>query len=1336
MTSEDIYNVDLIDTGYLYANIAHITEAIIDDISGITIEGVNDSTGTFIKTPLLKTNTIDFSNEDLSFISFISDVSSDLSAGFVKFDGSDLSAVTLEVNDLSVDFIEINEKGNHNLYVNFMHDVSITNTIKVDDFKTKFLSATDTSIVMYSDVSSDGKFNIETLTSNNFDKKNTDKSFIEIIQDVSTNKRVEALDVSVSNSVKVANELSLSRIGAYDHIVTFVNDLSINGNTDISSLIVNNIRALSENQITIQGDLSINNNMFVKDLSFNGDIFGIDGCLNVTGQVDFSKTIKAKVCNINTIQTLDKETKFIFDSKVKIEGKIKAAHKPKQYRAYHDTNYSDLVIELATNYEIGALGLLSKFRGKEDYLKDQFSNFGSDFSLARYDGVDNIDSSVVSVTLYVQKTPGSLKKIRTINKPITFGSIKHNKDMVYEGNDISYLHYDTADSSTIIANVTTDLSCDFSYNRYEMIGLSGGIFHPNTRKNTHYFDFSGTDPEFIDVSYIIGDYHDNSGYTVNIERYHHPTFDSSKTRLVIVTPSSKAASPDFSLNVAGHDYTNYTIRTIKLKEDQVFEMATRPVWDAIRFKTYDVCLEGMYQDSENNTGHDIVFTDFSWNDFSLSNPISSADTRDISSAFFDISLNQYFGDNSHNLKYTIDLSGFNVNTKYDVSFNIDSAGPLKDRIELSGNIITVNTCIDNDMTLNDFPTDTSINIVLHNYYEFHPPDETKDASFDFQAAGIGLDDISYSERDLYKIDDTVSYTKDVSRNIILRAKDIIRNTPPVFTDLSFYGISYEGGQAGWDTQFYNDNSFDYSFGNFNDICFNKIDKNTDPSFTYYIWDTSSIRDNSALEYRFDFSAIDHEGFDISFDVSYFADTSMTITPYNENREIIVRTSGNRDPSEMDTSFSIYADDNGDFNDDRDCCYNRIELRFHPFLYKFKEFKFTNCDASGRLGPSLVDCSKFYTDRYDNGADSYSLDNWWTDISYLDQSSKNGIQVWTVPATGQYDITIAGAGGGRSYSDNGENLEGYGARFDTSAILTRGDKYRILIGQKGYLGSKTTISTTLDTGYSNHLPYSSSGGGATFLVKYDHLIDDNIDDLNDIEPLVIAVAGGGSGGRTWTKADNPQRRSITDASIDITSDKFFGNAGSYNYDIRTGIEPDDAAPGRGGAVGDSGEKGDIQFGGGGGGGGIIRPGGLAGHDGRLADDGGNTTFLLDSADPDKVMMETAKSFLNGGTGGFNVFSPDYGAGADAISDAKEGGFGGGGAGGEGGSGGGGGYAGGGSDAHGVTTGDNINPNNPSWSGGGSSYYKDNISDPSHNMPDSPGSSQVDGYLHIRFNPYNN
>ena len=1324
----------LIITNTLFAENAEITEVILQDISGITIEGANDSTGTFIKTPLLKTNTIDFSNEDLSFISFISDVLSDLSAGFVQFDGTDLSTVTLEVNDLSVNFIEINENGNDNDYVNFMHDVSITNTIKVEPFKTKFLSAIDTSMVMYSDVSSDGKFNIETLTSNNFNKKSNHTQFIEITQDVSTNKRIEALDVSVSNSVKVANDLSLSKIGAYDDIVTFVNDLSINGNVDISSLLANNIYALSENQIIVEEDLSINNNLFVEDISFNGDIFGIDGCLNVTGKISFPKTVKAKEATINTIETSDSDKKFIFDSAVKIEGRIKATHKPKQYRAYHSTNYSDLVIELGNNYGEGALGLLSDFRGKEDYLKDQFSNFGSDFSLARYDGVDNIDSNVASVTLYVQKKSGSLKKIKTINKPIIFGSIKHNKDMVYEGNDISYLHYDTADSSTIIANVTTDLSCDFSYNRYEMIGLSGGIFYPNTRKNTHYFDFSGRDPEFIDVSYIIGDYHDNSGYTVNIERYYNPNFDSSKTRLVIVTPSSKAASPDFSLNVAGHDYTNYTIRTIKLKEDQVLEKAVRPVWDAIRFKTYDVCLEGMYQDSENNTGHDIVFTDFSWNDLSLSNPISTADTRDISSAFFDISLNQYFGDNSHNLKYTIDLSGFNVNTKYDVSFNIDSTGPLTDRIELSGNIITVNTCIDTHNPANIISTDTSINIVLHNYYEFHP---TEDASFDFMAAGIGDTDIGIAESDLYKIVDTVSYTKDVSRNIILRAKDIIRNTPPVFTDISFYGISYEGGQAGWDTQFYNDNSFDYSFGNFNDICFNKIDKTTDPSFTYYIWDTSSIRDNSALEYRLDFSAIDHEGFDISFDVSYFTDTSMTIGLYNENKEIIVRTSGNRDPTEIDTSFSIYADDNGDFNGDRDCCYNRIELRFHPFLYKFKEFTFTNCDTSGRLGPSLADCSKFYTDRYDNGAESYSLDNWWTDISYLDQSSDNGIQIWTVPATGQYDITIAGAGGGRSYSYNEKytELEGYGARFDTSAILTRGDKYRILIGQKGYLGNKTTTNTELATGHSNYLPYSSSGGGATFFIKDSPLIDGDIDELIDIKDLVIAVAGGGSGGRTWTRDDEwSSKRTVTDASIDTSTEKFLGNAGLYIKDdienTRSNINPDQRAPGRGGGSNETNDVGDIVFGGGGGGGGIIKPGGLAGHDGD------NTTFLSDSADPDKVMMKTANSFIDGGTGGYNVFSPNYGANADAIGDAKEGGFGGGAAGGEGGSGGGGGYAGGGSDAYDVTTGDNINPNNPSWAGGGSSYYKYNISDPSHNIPDILGSLQVDGYLHIRFNPYNN
>ena len=61
------------------------------------------------------------------------------------------------------------------------------------------------------------------------------------------------------------------------------------------------------------------------DTNFNGDIFGIDGCLNVTGQVSFSKTIKAKECNINTIQPFNQDNKFIFDSAVKIQGKIKKA---------------------------------------------------------------------------------------------------------------------------------------------------------------------------------------------------------------------------------------------------------------------------------------------------------------------------------------------------------------------------------------------------------------------------------------------------------------------------------------------------------------------------------------------------------------------------------------------------------------------------------------------------------------------------------------------------------------------------------------------------------------------------------------------------------------------------------------------------------------------------------------------------------------------------------------------------------------------------------------------------------------------------------------------------
>ena len=106
---------------YLYADKAVLSEMIIEDISGIIIEGVNNSTGTFIKTPLLKSNTIDFSNEDLPYISFISDISSDISAGFVQFNGEDLSAIILEVNDFSVNFIETNENGDSNGYINFIN---------------------------------------------------------------------------------------------------------------------------------------------------------------------------------------------------------------------------------------------------------------------------------------------------------------------------------------------------------------------------------------------------------------------------------------------------------------------------------------------------------------------------------------------------------------------------------------------------------------------------------------------------------------------------------------------------------------------------------------------------------------------------------------------------------------------------------------------------------------------------------------------------------------------------------------------------------------------------------------------------------------------------------------------------------------------------------------------------------------------------------------------------------------------------------------------------------------------------------------------------------------
>ena len=142
-------------------------------------------------------------------------------------------------------------------------------------------------------------------------------------------------------------------------------------------------------------------------------------------------------------------------------------------------------------------------------------------------------------------------------------------------------------------------------------------------------------------------------------------------------------------------------------------------------------------------------------------------------------------------------------------------------------------------------------------------------------------------------------------------------------------------------------------------------------------------------------------------------------------------------------------------------------------YPFTSFTFTNAGATGRFGPTLDQCK-----------DSYSP-SWVNNPSYF--SVSGGIQKWTVPATGTYEIEIAGAKGG------GE--KGYGAVQVLDLNLTKSEKLNIVVGQRGS---------------SDDSSRGGGGGGGSFLVKSD------VPTNNEAQKrAALLCASGGGGGNSCT-----------------------------------------------------------------------------------------------------------------------------------------------------------------------------------------------------------------------------
>lgn len=1330
-------------SGIIHTDICNIDVSLSENIVIDNVKSLITDTSMNINT--LRCNVVDMraSQEDSSYINFHKIIKTRKSAGIYDLHTEDLSSNNLQTSDLSVNFID--SKNNTN--ITFNSDTSFTQFVYANNIDVGNIITDSSFINIHTDLSINGNLNTERLTINKIKSVN-DRIIID--SDISVNKTIYAQHIDVSGNLKV-EKLIVNDISSSNKII-INSDLSFNKELFISDLHLEKIYLFDSDKIKINSDVSINNNLTIgNDVSFGGIISPLnEDTLSLNGAVAFNKSVTARTIKTDKISlhsSTSDSSAIIFDADVSINGGI-YAKMPYIYGATEVQSFTDILTD--SNKKIGALYLLvpPKLQSGNIYTEASLQLFkpGQDISYVR--------PIQPKVTLYVRETANQVIKVETLNKDVCWNSVTLRNKIHYSNNDICYSsYYDNSNEIwyDVDVDVVDDLSHTFDISVSTLTGIKNGVRNDDSFNRIYYFDLSAGDPEGFDVSYLLGSKHDDGTANVidfsslQLEKIH--TTDGSLTRVKATVPYANftaGTSEDLSFNIAAHDNVNYVIKTIYLNVDGAVK-PREPSWNEVRFETYDIC------------SHKTGYIDQSWNDYSLNNPISTADTRDVSTFHFDVSLNAFFGNNRHNLNYIIDLSAVYPETDLDLSFNISAKNvgsntynilTEKNEISLSGNRIILNynlNDISNNIDESDYNNtaaitesnfnDISINIIAHNYYKF---DENLDASFDFSAAaqdGYGAFTLPANYGD-------VKYSTDVSRNILIKVIDIIHNKPPIWNKIENISISYEG-LANFDASFYKDYSFNDEFS---DISAIRPVTDVSSSYIYYIWDTSTVDDLSRLQYRIDLSALDPEGFKVDFSYLQGYDNSYNVRISSD--KLLITTPGARDISTNDLSLVIWPQDGGTLPDGS---YSDISknLIFHPFLYKFTEFTFTNCDASGREGPTLDQCTKWYDDRYENtlqqseysvNVDNTSLDKWWDKSEYFHMSDNNGIQIWTVPATGLYNITVAGAGGGRAVTSTGE---GFGLSIDFSYQLVKGDKYMLLIGQKGKIGKRNVLNaaepeSTTFRGTNIEYPASSSGGGGTFFVKGNNIEylktefdqQKDVDLVPDLSNYVVAVAGGGSGGRTFNVNDTDPTEilKIADGSFNSLFSGIDGSGGVTNTRNTGG------RGGQGGLGSDNTTNNTIAAGGGGGGGGFITEGGDSGY---------NTSHWGAGYQLDETQVEGASPFISGGKGGFipHIIRENGNENVGGIGGANVGGFGGGAAGGEGGSGGGGGYSGGGSDSISKTANEPPNQQDNTIAGGGGSIVNSKVlaynSDIQSQVSTNNTSTfnNFNGYIKIQFNPYN-
>ena len=148
------------------------------------------------------------------------------------------------------------------------------------------------------------------------------------------------------------------------------------------------------------------------------------------------------------------------------------------------------------------------------------------------------------------------------------------------------------------------------------------------------------------------------------------------------------------------------------------------------------------------------------------------------------------------------------------------------------------------------------------------------------------------------------------------------------------------------------------------------------------------------------------------------------------------------------------------------------------------YEITTCGKMGKDPPTKADCGGKH------------VEDWFNDPSLYNYDENKGIHHWFVPKTGSYIIEAAGSSGGTikgtEEEDDIDEHPGRGATMRGIFYLKEGEKYNIVIGQKG---------TTPKHQRANPWNGGAGAGGGTFMWK------DN--DISE-KPLIVAGGGGGQG----------------------------------------------------------------------------------------------------------------------------------------------------------------------------------------------------------------------------------